>query len=98
MSKETVDLLARLERRNAGGLALLPDDLQVALQNTTDDFRQILGAALLELHGGAESSEYVRGINYGFAMGILTAGGVLGLISHKQHEALMTALAQVQPE
>lgn len=98
MSQETIDLLARLERRNAGGLALLPDDLQVTLQNTPDDFRQILGAALFDLHAGAESSDYGRGIEYGFAMGILTAGGVLGLISPKQHEALIKALAQVQPE
>lgn len=98
MSQKTNDLFAGLERRNAGGLALLPDDLQIALQNTPDEFRQILGAALLELHAGAESSDHERGIDYGFAAGILTAGGVLGLISQKQHQALMAALPQIQPQ
>lgn len=98
MSQDMNEAIARLQRRTAGGLALLPDDLQVALQATPDVFRGALGSALFDIHAGADSSDYGRGIDFGRALGIITAGAALDLISHTQQDALMAALSQVKPK
>ncbi|MNO70123.1 hypothetical protein D3C76_609950 [compost metagenome] len=98
MNNELSETLARFEQRSAGGLALLPDDLQVALQATPDAFRGALGAALFNLHGGAESSDYGRGLDCGHAMGLLTAGFALQLISQAQYRALAAALYEIRPK
>ena len=97
MSHDMNDLLAQLERRTAGGLALLPDDLQVTLQGTPDEFRQALGAVLFDIHAGADNSDYARGIDFGRALGIISAGAALNLISHAHQDALMAALSKVKP-
>ncbi|MCE0923303.1 hypothetical protein LU673_25350 [Pseudomonas alloputida] len=96
MSHDMNDALARLARHSAAGLALLPDDLQLILQDTPEEFRRVLGSVLSDIHAGGET-DYGRGIDFGRALGIITAGAALDLINHKQQDALMAALSQVKP-
>lgn len=98
MNHDIDETLARHDQHTAGGLALLPDDLQIALQGTTDDFRRVLGSALFDIHDSADRSDYARGIDFGRALGILAAGAALNQISHPQLDALMAALKQVKPQ
>ena len=96
MSEQLNEAIARLEQHTAAGLALLPDDLQLVLQGTPGEFRRVLGSALFDINAGA-ATDYGRGLDFGRALGIITAGAALELISHTQQDALAAALAQVKP-
>ena len=89
--------IADLKRRTAAGVALLPEPMQVTLDEAPTEFQLALGAALFDMGYGPTPSEYERGMHYGRALGVLTAGAALGVISQAQLEALMAALNQVQP-
>ncbi|WP_139139530.1 MULTISPECIES: hypothetical protein [unclassified Pseudomonas] len=97
MSQQMNEAIARLEQRTNAGLALLPDELQGVLQGTPVEFRRVLGSALFDINAGADS-DYGRGLDFGRALGILSAGAALDLISHTQQDALMAALSQVKPK
>lgn len=60
-------------------------------------FRRVLGSALFDISAGTES-DYGRGLDFGRALGIITAGAALDLISHSQQDALMAAQSQAKPQ
>lgn len=95
MSEQLNDAITRQQQRTDAGLALLSDDLQVVLQGTPVEFRRVLGSALFDINAGTDS-DYGRGLDFGRALGIITAGAALDLISHTQQDALMAALSQVK--
>jgi len=97
VSQDMHEAIARQQQRTDAGLALLPDDLQLVLQGTPGEFRRVLGSALFDIHAGTDS-DYGRGIDFGRALGIITTGAALDLISHTQQDALMAALKQVKPQ
>lgn len=92
MTHDMNEALAPSEPRVIQGLALLSNEARQVLSATPDDFRRVVGAALYEIHGPTETSEYGRGLYYGRALGILTGAVALGVITLQQLEALMASL------
>ncbi|WP_433690507.1 hypothetical protein [Pseudomonas monteilii] len=78
------------------GISLLSDEARRVLSATPDDFRRVVGAAVYESQGQKAGSDYGRGMYFGRALGILTAGAALGVITYPQLEVLMASLEAIQ--
>lgn len=97
MTHDMNEAMARLEQRTNAGLALLSDEAQTILAATPEDFCRAFAVAVLEVQAEDEKSDFGRGLYFGRALGIITAGAALKVITFQQMEVLMTALNQVKP-
>lgn len=95
MSHDANETHAAIEHHVIQGIALLSDEARRVLSATPDEFRRVVGVTVYESHGAKADSDYGRGMYYGRALGILTAGAALGVITYQQVELLMASLEAI---
>lgn len=96
MSDNWDETIATLDKRITEGLALLPEAAQAALEGAPVEFRRALGSALFDIHSGDDDSDYGRGMHFGRALGILTAGAALDVLRTAQFDALIAGLRTIK--